>query len=42
MVGTHRRIAFDDLVKYARQMREKQEVTLDKIAQNAQDLGLEY
>jgi len=42
MVGTHRRIAFDDLVKYARQMREKQEAALDKMAQNAQDLGLEY
>ena len=42
MVGTHRRIPFDDLVKYARQMREKQETALDKMAQNAQDLGLEY
>ncbi|MCA8298790.1 helix-turn-helix domain-containing protein [Burkholderia sp. AU30198] len=42
MVGTHRRIAFDDLVKYARQMREKQEAALDKMAENAQELGLDY
>ncbi|UXU87804.1 helix-turn-helix domain-containing protein [Burkholderia sp. S-53] len=42
MVGTHRRIAFDDLVKYARQMREKQDAALDKMADNAQELGLDY
>lgn len=42
MVGTHRRIAFEDLVAYARQMREKQEAALDKLAANARELGLDY
>lgn len=42
MVGTHRRIAFDDLVGYANQMREIQEAALEKIADNARELGLDY
>jgi hypothetical protein len=37
MVGSHRRIAFEDLVAYARQMREKQVAALDELAANAQD-----
>ncbi|WP_186132726.1 excisionase family DNA-binding protein [Burkholderia gladioli] len=42
MVGTHRRIAFEDLVAYARQMREKQAAALDRLAANSQELGLDY
>lgn len=42
MVGTHRRIAFDDLVKYANAMREKQAAALDRMADNARELGLDY
>ncbi|MGA7779308.1 MAG: helix-turn-helix domain-containing protein [Paraburkholderia sp.] len=42
MVGTHRRIAFDDLVEYANKMREKQAAALDRLADNARELGLDY
>lgn len=42
MVGTHRRIAYEDLAAYARQMREKQDAALDGLAANAQELGLDY
>ena len=42
MVGTHRRIAFEDLIAYARKMREKQVTALDRMAQNARKLGLDY
>lgn len=42
MVGTHRRIALEDLVAYVRQMRKKQEAALDRLAANAQELGLDY
>ncbi|ARN23604.1 excisionase family DNA-binding protein [Piscinibacter gummiphilus] len=42
MVGTHRRIAFEDLQAYSRAMREKQSAALDRLAQANQDLGLEY
>ncbi|WP_038709952.1 helix-turn-helix domain-containing protein [Burkholderia sp. lig30] len=42
MVGTHRRIAFDDLVAYANQMRNKQEAALEHMADNARELGLDY
>lgn len=42
MVGTHRRIAFEDLVAYARKMREKQAAALDRMADNARELGLDY
>lgn len=42
MVGTHRRIAFDDLVKYANAMREKQATALERMADNARELGLDY
>jgi len=42
MVGTHRRIAFDDLVKYANIMREKQAAALERMADNARELGLDY
>ncbi|MFT4067426.1 helix-turn-helix domain-containing protein [Paraburkholderia sp.] len=42
MVGTHRRISFDDLVAYANRMREKQTSALDRMADNARELGLDY
>jgi excisionase family DNA binding protein len=41
-VGSHRRVAFDDLVAYAREMRKRQEGALERMAQNARELGLEY
>jgi excisionase family DNA binding protein len=42
MVGTHRRILFSDLMTYAKAMRAKQQQALDKMAENARELGLEY
>ncbi len=42
MVGTHRRIAFEDLVAYGKKMREKQAAALERMAENARELGLEY
>jgi excisionase family DNA binding protein len=42
MVGTHRRIAFEDLVTYGRKMRENQAAALERMADNARELGLEY
>jgi excisionase family DNA binding protein len=42
MVGTHRRVAFEDLIAYARKMRERQETALERMADNARELGLEY
>ena len=42
MVGTHRRIRFEDLMDYAKAMRVKQQEALDKKADNARELGLEY
>ena len=42
MVGTHRRVAFEDLVAYERAMREGQEAALQRMADNARELGLDY
>jgi excisionase family DNA binding protein len=42
MVGTHRRIAFEDLLAYARKMRENQAAALERMADNARELGLDY
>lgn len=42
MVGSHRRIAFEDLLAYARKMREKQTAALERMAENARELGLDY
>jgi excisionase family DNA binding protein len=42
MVGTHRRIAFEDLLAYAREMRAKQSAALERMAANARELGLDY
>ena len=42
MVGTHRRIAFEDLLAYQDQMRARQDAALDRMAENARALGLDY
>lgn len=42
MVGTHRRVAFEDLMAYTRKMRERQEGALERLAENARELGLDY
>jgi excisionase family DNA binding protein len=42
LVGTHRRVAFEDLIAYARKMREQQESALERMAENARELGLDY
>ena len=42
MVGSHRRIPFEALVKYMNSMREKQNAALDRMTENARDLGLDY
>lgn len=41
-VGSHRRIALDDLLAYAKEMRAQQLSALDQLADNARELGLEY
>jgi excisionase family DNA binding protein len=41
MVGTHRRIAFEDLLAFAFKMRERQAAALEKLAENARELGLD-
>ena len=41
-VGTHRRILYEDVLEYARKMRAQQEAALDRMADNARELGLEY
>nr|ART89671.1 excisionase [uncultured bacterium] len=42
LVGTHRRIEFSDLLAYAQEMRQRQAQALDRMAENARELGLEY
>jgi excisionase family DNA binding protein len=42
MVGTHRRVDLDDLMAYARKMRENQAGALERMAENARELGLDY
>ena len=41
-VGTHRRVTFADLQDYARKMCEQQAGALDRMADNARELGLDY
>ncbi len=41
-VGSHRRIAFEDLLAYAQKMRATQASALDRMAENAHELGLDY
>lgn len=42
MVGTHRRIAFEDLLEYAKKMRQNQKAALQRMADDAAALGLDY
>lgn len=41
-VGSHRRIALEDLVAYAQKMRTDQAGALERMAENARELGLDY
>ena len=41
-VGSHRRVAFDDLRDYAEKMHAGQRGALDRLAKNAAELGLEF
>ena len=41
-VGTHRRIAYEDLVAYKTMMRDGQRQALQSLADDAQELGLGY
>jgi excisionase family DNA binding protein len=41
-VGSHRRITLDDLLAYAQKMRAQQATALERLADNARELGLDY
>ena len=41
-VGSHRRIFFSDLVKYKEQIMSERQQTLDKLAEQAQELKMGY
>ena len=41
-VGTHRRITLEDLLAYANKMRSQQAGALERMADNARELGLDY
>jgi len=40
--GTHGRIAFDDLLAYSCKVRERRAAALERMAENAHELGLDY
>jgi excisionase family DNA binding protein len=42
MVGTHRRIAFEDLQAYEERMRAGQQAALQRLTDDAQEMGLGY
>lgn len=42
LVGSHRRILFEDLLEYANAMRAGQQAALDRMAEDARARGLEY
>ncbi len=42
MVGTHRRIEFDELQAYGQRMHQQQQGALQRMADNARELGLDY
>lgn len=41
-VGSHRRIAFEDLMRYANAMHARQHEALQRLSDNAAELGLDY
>ena len=42
MVGSHRRIAYEDALRYKDDMRKAQETALQDLVDDAQELGLGY
>jgi uncharacterized protein YbjQ (UPF0145 family) len=40
MVGSHRRIVYEDLVNYKNKIRMAQDEAMDALANQAQELGL--
>lgn len=42
MVGTHRRIPFDGLLEYAKEMQASRETALEELSQLSADLDLDY
>lgn len=41
-VGAHRRVLYEDVLEYAASMRAQQQAALDRMAENARELGLDY
>jgi excisionase family DNA binding protein len=41
LVGTHRRVLLEDLIEYKSAMQSKQYSALDRMAENAKELGLD-
>ncbi len=41
-VGTHRRVTLKNLMDYEREMRQQQAQALERMADNARELGLDY
>ena len=41
-VGSHRRIAFEDLLAYSQKTRAQQATALERLSENARELGLDY
>lgn len=41
-VGSHRRIAFEDLMRYANEMHARQREAMHRLSDNAAELGLDY
>lgn len=41
-VGTHRRVRYEDVMKYKKGMDEAREKVLDELAKQAQELGMGY
>ena len=41
-VGSHRRIAFEDLMRYANEMHARQREAMQRLSDNAAELGLDY
>lgn len=42
MVGSHRRIAYEEMIRYGDAMRADQEHALKELAEEAQQLGMGY
>ena len=42
MVGSHRRIAYEEVVRYRDAMKAEQEDALQQLADDAQELGMGY